>query len=76
MSMAHLILLIFLTALIVGPRKLPALAAQLGRVLSGLKQTSDALKNQLATEMTELDAEKLSLEAPKRARPSGQERDQ
>ena len=55
--MNEMIFIFLLALLVVGPRKLPELARQLGKLLAEFKRASDGFKNQLAAEMRNIEWE-------------------
>ena len=56
---------IFLLALVIfGPKKLPELGRQLGKALGEFKKASNEFKNQLETEMLNIELEERAKQAP------------
>jgi len=66
LGMPEMIFIFILALVIVGPRKLPELGRQLGKFLAEFKRASNEFKNQLETEM-------LNIELEERSKKEGQE---
>jgi len=68
LGMPEMIFIFLLALVIVGPRKLPELGRQLGKFLAEFKRASNEFKNQLETEMLNIELEeraKKQQEGPK-----------
>ena len=66
--MPELIFIFLLALVVVGPKRLPGLARQLGKYMAEFKRASNEFKNQLETEMMNIELEERSKqqqEAPK-----------
>jgi len=79
LGMPEMIFIFLLALVVVGPKRLPGLARQLGKYMAEFKRASNEFKNQLETEMMNIELEeraKKQEEAPrilppeKRAEPS------
>jgi sec-independent protein translocase protein TatB len=57
MSLPDLIFIFLLALVIIGPKKMPGLARQLGKFLAEFKRASNEFKNQLETEMMNIELE-------------------
>jgi Tat protein translocase TatB subunit len=57
MSMPDVIFISVLALVIVGPKKLPEVARQLGKFMAEFKRASNEFKNQLETEMLNIELE-------------------
>ncbi|MGB8887404.1 MAG: twin-arginine translocase TatA/TatE family subunit [Candidatus Korobacteraceae bacterium] len=55
--MPEMIFIFLLTLVVVGPKKLPELGRQLGKFLAEFKRASNEFKNQLETEMLNIELE-------------------
>ena len=65
--MPELIFIFLLALVVVGPKRLPGLARQLGKYMADFKRASNEFKNQLETEMMNIELEeraKKQAEAP------------
>jgi sec-independent protein translocase protein TatB len=58
MSFSETIFLFFLALIIFGPKKLPEMARQAGRLLAELRRASNEFKSQIETEITQLEVQK------------------
>jgi Sec-independent protein translocase protein TatA len=58
MSFSETIFLFFLALIIFGPKKLPEIARQAGRLLAELRRASNEFKSQIETEIAHLEVEK------------------
>jgi sec-independent protein translocase protein TatB len=58
MSFSETIFLFFLALIIFGPKKLPEIARQAGRILAELRRASNEFKSQIETEIAHLEVEK------------------
>jgi len=68
LGMPEMIFIFLLALVIVGPKRLPGLARQLGKYMAEFKRASNEFKNQLETEMMNIELEeraKKQAEAPK-----------
>ncbi len=68
MSVPDIIFISVLALVVVGPKKLPEVARQLGKFMAEFKRASNEFKNQLETEMLNIELEeraKKQGEAPK-----------
>ena len=57
LGMPEMIFIFLLALVVVGPRKLPELGRQLGKFLAEFKRASNEFKNQLETEMMNIELE-------------------
>ena len=57
MGFSETIFLFFLALLIFGPKKLPEIARQVGKVLNEVKRASNEFKAQITSEISQLDTE-------------------
>ena len=57
MGFSETIFLFFLALLIFGPKKLPEIARQVGKVLNEVKRASNEFKAQITSEISQLDME-------------------
>ena len=60
LGMPEMIFIFLLALVIFGPRKLPELGRQLGKALAEFKKASNEFKNQLETEMMNIELEERS----------------
>jgi sec-independent protein translocase protein TatB len=58
MSFSDTVFLFFLALIIFGPKKLPEIARQAGRLLAELRRASNEFKSQIETEIAQLEVEK------------------
>jgi Sec-independent protein translocase protein TatA len=58
MSFSDTIFLFFLALILFGPKKLPGMARQAGRLLAELRRASNEFKSQIETEIAHLETEK------------------
>ena len=68
LGMSEMIFIFLLALVVVGPKRLPGLARQLGKYMAEFKRASNEFKNQLETEMMNIELEeraKKQEEAPK-----------
>lgn len=61
MGFSETIFLFFLALLIFGPKKLPEIARQVGKVMNDLRRASFEFKSQIESEIAHLEVEKQSL---------------
>jgi TatA/E family protein of Tat protein translocase len=71
MSFSETIFLFFLALLIFGPKKLPEIARQAGKLLSELRRASNEFKSQIETEIAHLEVEKKQTVLPPAGPPPG-----
>jgi len=67
LGMPELIFIFLLALVVVGPKRLPGLARQFGKYMADFKRASNEFKNQLETEMMNIELEeraKKQAEAP------------
>jgi sec-independent protein translocase protein TatB len=62
MSFSDTIFLFFLALILFGPKKLPGMARQAGRLLAELRRASNEFKAQIETEIAHLETEKTQTE--------------
>src|SRR5208283_1173757 len=62
MSFSETIFLFFLALIIFGPKKLPEIAKQAGRLLAELRRASNEFRSQIETEIAHLEVEKKAQE--------------
>jgi sec-independent protein translocase protein TatB len=71
MSFSETIFLFFLALIIFGPKKLPEIARQAGRLLAELRRASNEFKSQIETEIAHLETEKTQTILPPSLPPQG-----
>jgi sec-independent protein translocase protein TatB len=71
MSFSETIFLFFLALIIFGPKKLPEIARQAGRLLAELRRASNEFKSQIETEIAHLEVDKKQTILPPGAPPQG-----
>ena len=64
MSFSDTIFLFFLALILFGPKKLPGMARQAGRLLADLRRASNEFKAQIETEIAHLETEKPTILPP------------
>jgi sec-independent protein translocase protein TatB len=64
MSFSDTIFLFFLALILFGPKKLPGIARQAGRLLAELRRASNEFKSQIETEIAHLETEKPTILPP------------
>jgi sec-independent protein translocase protein TatB len=64
MSFSDTIFLFFLALILFGPKKLPGMARQAGRLLAELRRASNEFKAQIETEIAHLETEKPTILPP------------
>lgn len=64
MSFSDTIFLFFLALILFGPKKLPGMARQAGRLLAELRRASNEFKSQIETEIAHLETEKPTILSP------------
>jgi sec-independent protein translocase protein TatB len=62
MSFSDTVFLFFLALILFGPKKLPEMARQAGRLLAELRRASNEFKSQIETEIAHLEVEKNEVE--------------
>jgi sec-independent protein translocase protein TatB len=71
MGFSETIFLFFLALLIFGPKKLPEIARQMGKVLNEVKRASNEFKAQITSEISQLDMENQRQILPPSEPPKG-----
>jgi sec-independent protein translocase protein TatB len=71
MSFSDTVFLFFLALILFGPKKLPGMARQAGRLLAELRRASNEFKSQIETEIAHLETEKTQTILPPSASPQG-----
>jgi sec-independent protein translocase protein TatB len=71
MGFSETIFLFFLALLIFGPKKLPEIARQVGKVLNELRRASNEFKAQIESEISHLELEQRQRELPPAEEPKG-----
>jgi sec-independent protein translocase protein TatB len=71
MSFSETIFLFFLALIIFGPKKLPEIARQAGRLLAELRRASNEFRSQIETEIAHLEVEKKQTILPPSEPPPG-----
>jgi sec-independent protein translocase protein TatB len=71
MGFSETIFLFFLALLIFGPKKLPEIARQVGKVLNEVKRASNEFKAQITSEISQLDMENQRQILPPSEPPKG-----
>jgi sec-independent protein translocase protein TatB len=71
MSFSDTIFLFFLALILFGPKKLPGMARQAGRLLAELRRASNEFKSQIETEIAHLEVEKAQTALPPSPPPQG-----
>ncbi|MGA3351337.1 MAG: twin-arginine translocase TatA/TatE family subunit [Candidatus Sulfotelmatobacter sp.] len=71
MSFSETIFLFFLALIVFGPKKLPEIARQAGKLLAELRRASNEFKSQIETEIAHLEVEKKQTVLPPSAPPQG-----
>jgi TatA/E family protein of Tat protein translocase len=71
MSFSETIFLFFLALLVFGPKKLPEIARQAGKLLAELRRASNEFKSQIETEIAHLEVEKRQTALPPATPPQG-----
>lgn len=69
MGFSETIFLFFLALLIFGPKKLPEIARQVGKVLNDLKRASNEFKSQIESEISHLEMEEQRRALPASEKP-------
>jgi sec-independent protein translocase protein TatB len=64
MSFSDTVFLFFLALILFGPKKLPGMARQAGRLLAELRRASNEFKSQIETEIAHLEVEKTQTVLP------------
>jgi sec-independent protein translocase protein TatB len=71
MSFSDTVFLFFLALILFGPKKLPGMARQAGRLLAELRRASNEFKSQIETEIAHLEVEKTQTVLPPNPPPQG-----
>jgi sec-independent protein translocase protein TatB len=71
MSFSDTIFLFFLALVLFGPKKLPEMARQAGRLLAELRRASNEFRSQIETEIAHLETEKTQTILPPSPPPEG-----
>jgi sec-independent protein translocase protein TatB len=71
MGFSETIFLFFLALLIFGPKKLPEIARQVGKVLNDLRRASNEFKAQIESEISHLEREQQQRALPPSEEPKG-----
>jgi len=71
MRFSETIFLFFLALIIFGPKKLPELARQPGRILAELRRASNEFKSQIESEIAHIEVQKAQAELPPAPPPQG-----
>jgi sec-independent protein translocase protein TatB len=71
MSFSETIFLFVLALIVFGPKKLPEIARQAGRLLAELRRASNEFKSQIETEIAHLEVEKSQTILPPAQPPQG-----
>jgi sec-independent protein translocase protein TatB len=71
MGFSETIFLFFLALLIFGPKKLPEIARQVGKVLNELRRASNEFKAQIESEISQLEREQQQRALPPAEEPVG-----
>jgi sec-independent protein translocase protein TatB len=71
MSFSETIFLFFLALIVFGPKKLPEIARQAGRLLAELRRASNEFRSQIESEIAQLETEKKQPSLPAAPAPAG-----
>jgi len=71
MSFSETIFLFFLALIVFGPKKLPEIARQAGKLLAELRRASNEFKSQIETEIAHLEVQKTQTALPPAQPPQG-----
>ena len=71
MSFSDTVFLFFLALILFGPKKLPEMARQAGRLLAELRRASNEFRSQIETEIAHLEVEKSQTVLPPSPPPQG-----
>lgn len=71
MSFSDTVFLFFLALILFGPKKLPGMARQAGRLLAELRRASNEFKSQIETEIAHLETERTQTVLPPSPLPQG-----
>ncbi|MGC2171257.1 MAG: twin-arginine translocase TatA/TatE family subunit [Candidatus Sulfotelmatobacter sp.] len=71
MSFSDTIFLFFLALILFGPKKLPEIARQAGRLIAELRRASNEFKSQIETEIAHLEVERMQTILPPSPTPQG-----
>jgi sec-independent protein translocase protein TatB len=69
MGFSETIFLFFLALLVFGPKKLPEIARQVGKVLNELRRASNEFKSQIESEISNLEREQMQRALPASEKP-------
>ena len=68
LGMPEMIFIFLLALVVVGPKRLPGLARQLGKYMAEFKRASNEFKNQLETEMMNIELDERARKQPEAAK--------
>ncbi len=71
MSFSETIFLFLLALLVFGPKKLPEIGRQIGKMLNEFKRASNEFRSQIESEISQIDAENHRQILPPRSAPEG-----
>lgn len=71
MSFSETVFLFFLALIIFGPKKLPEMARQAGRILAELRRASNEFKSQIESEISHIELQKNLAESQQAQPPQG-----
>jgi sec-independent protein translocase protein TatB len=71
MSFSDTVFLFFLALILFGPKKLPEMARQAGKLLAELRRASNEFRSQIETEIAHLEVEKKQTNLPPNPAPQG-----
>jgi sec-independent protein translocase protein TatB len=71
MSFSDTVFLFFLALILFGPKKLPEMARQAGKLLAELRRASNEFRSQIETEISHLEVEKTQTVLPPSPPPQG-----
>ncbi len=74
MSFSDTVFLFFLALILFGPKKLPEMARQAGRLLAELRRASNEFRSQIETEIAHLEVAKSQTATPPAPTPQGTSR--
>jgi sec-independent protein translocase protein TatB len=69
LGMPEMIFIFVLALVVVGPKRLPELARQLGKIVAEFKRASNEFKNQLETEMLNIELDERARKQTEAAKP-------